>query len=97
MTTVAIDSDMLSELFDNQKNLDDIFNDDFFLNGPMITGDNVSETSTLKDDIDILYNNDMSSNFENKHFLQNNRRIFNLLAPVILEVTVIAYCISYFT
>jgi hypothetical protein len=96
MATVAIDIDILNELFDNQKNLDDILNDDFFLESSILVEDQASETSDLKDDLDIQFNKDISFNSESKYFLQGSRRIFRLLVPVILEVAVIFYCVSYF-
>jgi hypothetical protein len=96
MTTVAIDSNLLNELFDNQKNLDAIFNDDFFLDGPMIAGDSASESSTLEDDLNFNSSIDISPNPVNKSFLRDNRLIFSLLVPVILEVAAIVYGISYF-
>jgi len=97
MATAAIDANMLNELFDNQKNLDDIFNDDFFLDGPMITGDVSSETSILKEELEFNSNKDMSFNSVNKYFLKDRRLIITLLVPVILEVAAIFFCISYFT
>ena len=75
MATAAIDLDMLNELFDNQKNLDDILNEDFFLDSSILVDDEESETSTLKDNLDIQFNKDMLSNSENKYFLQDGRRI----------------------
>lgn len=97
MGTTAIDIDMLNELFDNQKNLDDIFNEDFFLDSSMtITGD-THDTSTPEESFDINFNENVSSNPKNKYLSQGNQRIVNLLVPVILEVAVISYCIMYFT
>ncbi len=96
MTTVAIDSNLLNELFDNQKNLDAIFNDDFFFDAPMITGDSISESSTLEDELDFNSSKDISSNSVNKSFLRDRRLIVTLLVPVILEIAAIAYGISYF-
>ncbi len=92
MATVAIDLDMLNELFVNQKNLDDIFNDDFFLDSSMSIEDHSSETSTSKDYLDIQFNKHMSSNSENTYY----RYIIKLIVPVILEVTAISYGIMYF-
>ena len=94
MATAAIDLDMLNELFDNQKNLDDILNEDFFLDSSILVDDEESETSTLKD---IQFNKDMLSNSENKYFLQDGRRIIKLLVPVILEIAIISYGITYFS
>lgn len=97
MGTTAIDIDMLNELFDNQKNLDDIFNEDFFLDSSMtITGD-THDTSTPEESFDINFNENVSSNPKNKYLSHGNQRIVNLLVPVILEVAVISYCIMYFT
>jgi len=97
MATAAIDLDMLNELFDNQKNLDDILNEDFFLDSSIVVDDQASETSTFNDNLEFQFNNDISSISENKYFLQDARRIIGLLVPVILEVAVISYCIVYFT
>jgi hypothetical protein len=96
MGTVAIDIDMLNELFDKQKNLDDILNEDFFLDSSILIDDKASETIPLKDNLDIEFNKEMSSGSENKYFFQNSPRIIRLIVPIILEVAVISYCITYF-
>jgi len=96
MTTVAIDIEMLNELFDKQKNLDDILNEDFFLDSSILPDDQASETSALKDNLNTELNKDMSSDSENKYFFQNSPRIIRLLVPILLEVAAISYCITYF-
>lgn len=93
MSTTAIDIDMLNELFDNQKNLDDIFNEDFFLDSSMTITDDTHETSTPEENFD----EDVSSNPKSKYLSQGSQRMVNLLVPIILEVAVISYCIMYFT
>lgn len=95
MTTAAIDVDMLNQLFDNQKNLDDIFNEDFLFD-PIITDDYESESSDQEDDLDIYSYKDMRSNSMNKPITLDYRRAINLFLPIILEVAIIASCIKYF-
>ena len=97
MTSVAIDVNMLNELFDNQKNLDDIFNDDFIFDSLSFVDEYESETDIVSDDLETHFNKDTSSNSEKKYFLQNYKRAFSVYMPVVLEIVVISYCIAYFT
>ncbi len=95
MATTAIDLDMLNELFDKQKSLDDIFNEDFFLEGSMLFDDQVSETSNMQESQDFLSNDDLSFNTENKFILQKSRSVIYFIVPLIMEVAVISYGIFY--
>ncbi len=97
MTSVAIDVNMLNELFDNQKNLDDIFNDDFIFDSSSFIDEYAYETDIISDDVENHLNKDTSSNSEQKYFLQNYRRAISVYMPVVLEIVVISYCIAYFT
>lgn len=93
MAGSAIDLDMLDELLDNQKRLDDIFNDDFFLDSSF----EAYEETPIEDIFNTDSENDMPSNAEKKNFIQDSRHIFNLVAPLVLEIAVISYFVVYFT
>ncbi len=95
MTTAAIDLDLLNELFDNQKKLDDVFNsmfdDEAFLNASASDRHNTKNNAhTTQLDHDFLpstqYNADTSK----------SNHITRIILTIALEVTVISYCIMYF-
>lgn len=95
MAGSAIDLDMLNELLDNQKQLDDIFSDDFFLDNSLSF--EAYEETPIEDIFKTDSENDMPSNTDKKNFIQDSRHIFNLVAPLVLEISVISYFIVYFT
>ena len=105
MTTVAVDLDVLNELFDNQKKLDDVF-DSMFDEDPF-SGSSTSFSdhaepgaSTQKGgqgSVSFDPNEDLPYYSDDKLFEQKNRSIFSLVAPVAVEVAAIYYGFSYFT
>jgi hypothetical protein len=88
MTTAAIDTDLLNELFDQQKKLDDIFNsmfdDDFFLDEKP-SKSNQQQT-----------NKNLSFNTTNNSLVQKNHGIAHTIIPVVIEIAIISYCIINF-
>lgn len=90
MTTAAIDIDILDELFENQKKLDDVlnsfFDDDSFLTS--LDDDNVSETSPQKD---------FSLDSDDQLLDQENHSIFRIIVPLVVEIAAIYYGVTYFT
>ena len=103
MATVAVDLDLLNELFDNQKKLDNVL-DSMFDEAPLLSSsksvsDHAPEVSAQKGGQDLVgfnSNEDMSFNFEDESVDQNNRKIIYYVA-VAAEVSAIAYGLSYFT
>ncbi len=88
MTTAAIDVDLLNELFDNQKKLDDVFNsmfdDDFFLDEkpPKSNQQQINKSLLL--------------NTANDSLIKEPHGIAHVIIPVVIEVAVISYCIINF-
>jgi len=94
MTAAAIDLDVLNELFDNQKKLDDIF-------GSLFDDDSCLSASSYDEptprggdqkDNQATYSKD---NFADE-FTQESRSTLSLVMPVVLEIAVIYYGIMYF-
>ena len=101
MTTVAVDLDLLNELIDNQKKLDDVldsmFDEALFLSSSKSVSDHAPEVSTQKGRQDLVgfnSNEDMSFNFEDESVDQKNRKIIYYVAMA-AEVSAIAYGLSY--
>ena len=97
MPTAAIDLDMLNELLDNQKKLDDVFNfdDDFFLGSSMSYDDELGSS----DQIDSQgYHSYGELSFESDDILadQESRSIIYFIVPVAMELAVIYYGVMYF-
>ncbi|MDF1582384.1 MAG: hypothetical protein RQ733_08380 [Methyloprofundus sp.] len=94
MTAAAIDLDVLNELFDNQKKLDDIFgslfDDDSFLN--VSSYDEPTPRSSEKKSSQVSYSEDDYAD----EFTQGSRSILSLVMPVVMEIAVIYYGIMYF-
>ena len=102
MTTVAVDLDLLNELIDNQKKLDDVLDSMFdeapFLSNSKSVSDHAPGVSTQKGRQDLVgfnSNEDMSFNFEDESVDQKNRKIIYYVAMA-AEVSAIAYGLSYF-
>jgi len=99
MTTAAIDIDILDELFENQKKLDDVlnsfFDDDSFL--ASLDDDNVSETSPQKDSFTFQADKDFSLDSDDQFLDQESRSIFRIIVPLVVEVAAIYYSVTYFT
>ena len=98
MTTAAIDIDILDELFENQKKLDDVlnsfFDDDSFFSS---TDDIVPVTSPQKDSLTFQADEDFSLDSDDKYLDQKSRSIFHIIIPLIMEIVAIYYGIMYFT
>ncbi|NOQ14165.1 MAG: hypothetical protein GQ583_06770 [Methyloprofundus sp.] len=92
MTTAAIDIDVLDELFENQKKLDDVlnsfFDDDSFLSSSIPVDDNVSGSNSVED---------FSLSSDDNILDQKSRNISYLIVPLILEIAAIYYGVTYFT
>ncbi|WP_174483178.1 hypothetical protein [methanotrophic endosymbiont of Bathymodiolus puteoserpentis (Logatchev)] len=95
MTAAAIDLDVLNELFDNQKKLDDVFgslfDDDSFLN--VSSYDEVTPRSSEQKSNQSTYTTDNNTMDE---FIPESRSILSLATPVIIEIAIIYYGIMYF-
>ncbi len=94
MTAAAIDLDVLNELFDNQKKLDDVFgslfDDDSFLN--VSSYDEVTPRSSEQKSNQATYATDNTMD----EFIPESRSILSLVTPVIIEIAAIYYGIMYF-
>lgn len=92
MTTAAIDVDLLNELFDNQKKLDDVFNsmfdDDSFLSSPASAKSSSRQAKQYDEDFSLSAQNSLGANKTNN--------ITHVVLPVALEIAIISYCIMYF-
>ena len=101
MTTAAIDLDILNELFDNQKKLDDIFSsmfdDDSFLSSSSSLDDQTFGNSAQKGSHERSSKDDWSFITEDKTFVQKSRGIFYFIMPLMLEIAVIFYGIMHFS
>jgi len=98
MTTAAIDIDILDELFENQKKLDDVlnsfFDDDSFFSS---TDDIVPVTNPQKDSLTFQADEDFSFDSDDKYLAPKSRNIFHIIIPLIAEIVAIYYGIMYFT
>ena len=101
MTTAAIDIDVLDELFENQKKLDDVlnsfFDDDSFLSSSTSFDDNVSGTSAQKGNLNFQSGEDFSLDSDDTILDQKSRSIFYFIVPLIMEIAAIYYGVTYFT
>lgn len=111
MTTAALTAnlDLLNELFDNQKKLDDIFFDDesslfdeqIVPKISMIVNDHafgVGFQNSSQDSVESHSNEDLSFNFEDKFYDQKVQKTTSYVVPaMVLEIAVISYCIINFT
>jgi hypothetical protein len=101
MTTVAIDIDVLNELFDNQKKLDDIFSsffdDDSILSSSVSYSDHAIGNSGQQGSEDIISYEDYSFDSGDNIFAEKKSSIFTIIMPVVVEIIVVSYCISYFS
>ena len=99
MTAISIDLDMLDELLDNQKKLDNIFNsifeDDSFLSTTPSTS-HARRNSTQQSRQVLNDNEDFSFNTQDKAYTQTSRGLAHIAIPVVLEIAVICYGIMYF-
>ena len=100
MTTAAIDLDMLNELLDNQKKLDDVFSfdDDFFLGSSMAMDDIEPEIETSEQNDMPGYNSygELSFESEDEYVVQKSRSVIYVIVPVVMELALIYYGVTYF-
>lgn len=98
MTTKAIelDLDLLNELFDNQKKLDDLLiDDDSFLGSSMSFSDH-GFGSDQNDSLDIVdLHEDLALDSEEVALDQGNQKIMYFYVPMALEVVAIVYGLMY--
>ena len=92
--TLQIDLDLLDELFDNQKKLDDILlfdeEDDFLLSSSVLL--NNQQDTLDKETYDA--NEDLLLNSEDKSFNWKSRNMTSLI--VILEIILMYFGLQYF-
>lgn len=98
MTTAAtIDIDTLNNLFDNQKKLDDIFSsifdEDSFLDSPAPSSKTVHNSTQSKSQ-DIYSNQEYLFEDDNS-FTPNKRSMTSFAMPVLLEIAIIYYGMTY--
>ncbi len=88
MSAATLDLDLLNELFDNQKKLDDILSDDFSIfKSSSSTSDYSFEIDDQKRDQDLA---DLS-------YDKKSRNITSLILPMVVEIAVITYALMYFS
>jgi len=96
MTAAAIDTNVLNELFDNQKRLDDAFDSMF---------DDSAFLSSLSDDLSssVLPKNNSNDTYSNNDWLVNtedepkSKSLAAIILPLVIEVAAIYYLASYFS
>ena len=88
MTAATLDLDLLNELFDNQKKLDNILSDDFSIfKSSTSTSDYSFEINDPKGDqgtVDLSYE-------------QKSRNISFFVLPMVVEIAVITCALMYFS
>lgn len=108
MTAAAIDLNLLNELFDNQKKLDDLFLDDkdsavdgdSFFNNSLSFGDHNIEINEPKDSnvlMDFHFDEDLSLNSDEICFEQKKQHMVYFAVSVVVEIAVISYGIMQFS
>ncbi len=101
MSTAAIDLDMLNELFENQKRLDDAFNsmfdDDAFLSDLKVSETKTSRSRARQEMRPLSSKEGFSDAVKEKTIDQSSRSILHVLIPVALEIALIVYGILYFS
>lgn len=98
-TTTTIDSNMLDELLENQKKLDDIFSSIFDDEDPFLTSakHRTLESNTQRSQA-YGSNEDLSFSTKDDFFIQQkDRNIAHFIMPVALEIAVIYCSIMYFS
>lgn len=95
MTAIAIDLDMLNELLDNQKKLDDVF-DSMFDDDPFLSttasNSHARQNNTQKSKQSFDSSKDFSFNMQEK-----DQGLARIVIPVVIEIAVICYGIFYFS
>jgi len=101
MTTksIELDLDLLNELFDNQKKLDDLLLDDeSFLGDSMSFGNGSSGGSDLDESLNIVdFSSHSSSPFDSEDLAldQSKQKVMYFYVPMVLEVVAIVYGLMY--
>jgi len=85
----AIDTNTLNDLLDNQKKLDDVFNS-IFDEAPFLDSSPISAEYAVFDD-----NEYESFNYSDKVNVQSRQRTINIVLPVLLEIAVLYYGITF--
>ncbi len=99
----AIDAGALNSLFDKQKKLDDIFSSMFeegefdFINSSVSNNDQLIESNSWDDDKGSPFNEDLSINSWSDTLEHKKQNIIHVALPIVLEVAIIYYAISYFS
>jgi len=89
MITAAIDTNILNDLLDNQKKLDDVF-DSIFDEDPFLDSSPTSAKYAVFDD-----NEYASFNDSDEVNIQSKQRIITFILPVVLEIAVLYYGITF--
>ena len=104
MSTVAVDMDVLNELFDNQKKLDDVlnslFDEDPFLSSPKSSSNNAYGVSSQMDSLDegdIFSSEDFSYDDYEDYSADKKSRNIMFYGAVAVEIAAITYGILHFT
>lgn len=98
MTTAAIDVNTLNELFENQSKLDDIFDsffDDDSLLSSSVTKNGHASAGAFGNDQDLDFNDDLLF-FPDDNLDQQQRSMFGIAAPIVIEIVALYFTISYF-
>jgi len=98
-TAAAIDLDMLNELFENQKRLDDMFSSIFDDEDPFLTSTKSNSQETTEDRYQKIRSKEnllLNANTKGGFFTQKNRYITHFIMPLLIEIIIIYYSIMYF-
>ena len=97
--SIELDLDLLNELFDNQKKLDDLLlDDDSFLGSSMSFSDGVFGTSDQDDNLDIVdfrSSEGLSLDSGDVTLEQGSQKIMYFYVPMAIEVVAIVYGLMY--
>jgi len=95
MNTAAIDTNILNDLFDNQKKLDDVF-DSIFDEDPFLDSfpSSASQNSYAVDNDYAYFNANVNVN-EKTDNQTSTQSSLQLIMPVVLEIAVLYYGIAY--
>ncbi len=95
-STLQIDLDVLDELFNNQKKLDEmaLFDDEFLFGGSSTPSQKTQNNSPR---LDTFGSTDDFSYSDNDITDVQSRSMTRFIAPVILEMAALYYGITYFT
>lgn len=102
MTTVSIDVDVLDNLFENQKKLDDIFDsmfdDDFSASSSISLNNKPTANKRESTSHTDMYSDDFwATSTDDNTNVQQKTNLASFLIPMVLEIAAIYYGIVYFT